>query len=398
MNGVDESNIIDSGSCHVSVNANDVGKADVIDSGSGHVLDHKKNISKCDDDGNVAMQLCKKTYVLTDAVPAQDGSQLEAVEGGNLLSHNCINGEAIQIDSSVPFSERMLSEEREIPRRSVGCGERTTPEPMDVRGKSVGETPNLTADVKLGHVYQSIVLADSKSASANSRVLPSNCDPDSINDDRASDQLALSLSSPETELSLSPLSDDVFARTKNGDGAVDGEIILVGKCGRGGGTGQEWQPVNSQLISSELPAVHREGSEAVRHHHLTDCRIISARLISDNLQMVRSESSEADLQRQFGNSNGEGSETDQHQPFKAHSPTVGSEGSESDHLQRFTNSRLNSDNLLNSERVGVETYRNANCQLQIADIRGIEADRQRQQSNRRSPTSHSAFRKRQLVS
>ena len=365
MNGVDESDVSECGSFHVNVSSNCDGNADVIDSGSDGVVDQTKNVNKYKDGGNVAVKLCKKTYVLTNAVPAQGGGHVEVIEGSNLSSHNCV--EAVHINDLVPLSERMMSEEREIPCESVGRSDRTTPEVVDVPGKGVDEITSPAADVRPAHVNPFLVLADSTSACTNGRLLPANCDdPDSTNNDRVNVQLALS--SPETELSLSPLSDDVFPGTKNGGSPVDGEIAVVGKYCERTEAGQEWKPVSSRMMSNELPTVHKEGSEAFRHQ-LINCQMVSARLISDNLQMERNESSEADRQRQCGNCqlpmvHGEGIETDRHQPTNSQSPTL---------------CRLDSDNLPKTESMGVETDRSTRCEF--VGSRGIETDRQRQQTN-----------------
>jgi len=377
MNGVDESDVIESGSCRVKVNANNDGKASVIDSGSGHIVVQKKNVNKSADDGKVGVRLCKKTYVLTSAVPTQDEGHAEVTEDSNLSAHNCVNGEAVQVDNLVPFSERMMSEERERPHRS----ERTTPELVELRGKRVDKTPSPTADVRSSHAIQFLVSADSKSACTNSRVLPANCDAESTSDDHVNIQLALSLSSPETELSLSPLSDDVFARTKNGENAVNGEIIVVDKYRKGGETDPEWKPVNGRLILSDLPTVHREGSEAIRYQ-MTNCRMIS-RPISDTMPTVHSKGGETDPQQQLSTVHGESSETDRREPTNSQSPTV---CSDADYRQLFTNDRLNSDNLLNARNVSIEMDGNTNCQLRIADIQGVEVDQQLEHASRRSPT------------
>ena len=389
MNGVDESDMSESGSFRVSD-----GIADVIDSGSDYVADQKENVNKHEDDGKLATKLCRKTYVMTSAVPAEDTGNLAVIESSNLSSHNCINSEAIKINNSVPFSERMMSEEREVSAKIV-CHSGRTPEVVEVRGKRLSKSPSPTAEVNLAHVNQFLVSADSKSTAINDRVLPGNCDPDSTNSDNVTMQLALSSSSPETEFSLSPLSDDVFTRTRNGEsGAVDGEIILVDKYSKVGEMDHEWKAVNSRLISDELPTVHKEGGEAVRHP-LTNCRMISARLIAGNLPMARNKDAEDHHHRQYNNSqlpavNSEGTKTDRHPQTNSQSPTVCSEGSESDRWEPFTNCRSNSDNLPNnlpnSRIVGVETDRNTNSHPQIAEVRGTASDRQ--QTNRQSPAVH----------
>jgi len=355
MNGTDESDITRSEPCHVRVRTKDVGKVDVIDSGSGRV----KIQNKGRNDGSVAVKLYKKMFIVTSEGPVEHRVTSEFADGCN-TSHNCANGELHQ---AVPDGESTESEQTErTPRQSIDSSDGMMSEQAD---EGLARSPSPAADVKPAAVDYFPTLRDPQSTSANNCVLPAICDVCRAADDHRDTQLALSSSSAaDTELNLSPLTDDVFARIKNRENVVNGEIVLVDdKRYEGGESGKE-------LISDEVPAIHKESRETVRHE-LANCRVISVNMTSDNLPLIHNR----------------GSETDERQKSaRCPLPTRPSEGSEPDWQLRHGNCQTVSVSVPEIYSMGNDTDRNTNCQLLVSSTEGIETDQQHQLTNSRSPT------------
>ena len=383
VNGVDKLDDVKSGSCHVSVKANDVIKSTIIDSGSGHMKINKKSINKSRDDGKLAVKLCKKTYVLSNTI--SEGHS-EVVEGN--LTSRCADGEHHQISNSVPDSEG------------------TAVEQVDVLHGSIGGNARSTGAVKPDTVSHTVKSSDSQLSSANDYILPTNCDSHYCATDNVSTQLALSTSTAKTKLGV-----DLCLRSKNTENIVDGEVIVVGN--ESSETGKAQQQISRRLISTDLPAVHKEVSEADPQQRHANCRLVFTKLMSDNLPTVHSggsetahcqhadnsqlppvhnNSGETDQQQRHSNcqltsdnlpkTDGLGGiETDQSTDLQL--STEYGEGSETGHetgqQQPHINCMLTSDNLPKSKSLGIETDENTNCQLATFHSECSAAD-QRQQT------------------
>ena len=335
MNGVDGTEVIGTGSCHIEVIANDVGKSDMIESGSGHVRVKKKNVNRPRDDGKVAVKLCKKTFVFSNEA---DGHS-DTIEACSFTSQ-CANGQHCQINISVDETEGARSKS------------------VDVTRVTIGQTVRSTDDVKLVSARST----ETQSSSTDKCIAPTDCDlhtanNESVSTDADSVGSQFALSSPSS--AKTKLTDDLSVRTKN----RGSEIIVAGNHCEGSETGSERQP-----ISRDLPSVHKECSEAdrqkllgLRHcsQLLANCQLISAKLMSDSLPTVVNEGSETDRQRRHGN---------------CQLPTVCDNSGETD---QDTNCRLTSDNSPKTHSVGSET----DCLLPKVECRGGETERSRRHVN-----------------
>ena len=398
VNGIDKSDIIESGSRLVKIETNDVGKSDVIDSGSGNVKNKSTNLRK---DVGVPLKLCKKTYVLSNAVSAPAQGHLATIEGYNSTSHNSADRECQPTKNWASAGERTASEKMEINHGS-----------SNATAKPVAVSPSETS-------------SDSKS---NNRVLPANCDVRSAADSGhvGSGQLALLTASADTRFRR-----NLSARTRTGDNATESRVVIISNHHEGSEADDEQQTNNCRLISDDLPTVHKEGGEADRHQVLlTDCRLISAKPTSDNSRTAENEGSETDKHRRRGNcqlptihydsgetdqqrqtvckptcnspktrnmvveidqnakcqlstTDNKGSDTDRLR--NCQSPTVCNEGSGKDRKQRYINCMVTpSDNSTKTCSAGVEADRKANSQTQTVHSKDSEADRQ-QDANYRLP-------------
>lgn len=358
-NGIDSS---ESTPCHVEVKTNDI-----IDSGSSRIKMKKKIVNELIDEGKVTVKLSKNAYVLTSRTPAPDENHLDVAESCNSTSSHCVDVEIRQNNNAVPDGERLASEQRETRRQSVGRHSSPPMKPADVNCSLHGP------------------VTDSQPASINDRVLSANCDVYSAEPAHVSTRLALASLSADTKPNSSPPGDDVAARTKNGESAVDGKFFIVGNLDfEGSETGRQQQQINCRLVSGDLATVHKEGDAADRS---VNCQLISTKLTSDNLSVVNSDITESDRRTNC-------------QPTLNNLPKNCSEGNEAD--QKNTNSQLQAAPSEGSEtdghRVtnchspavwteGDETEQNINNHLSTAHREGGEADRLRRHADRTSNSS-----------
>lgn len=295
-NGVNESAVIESGSDCVAVT--DIEKCDVIDSGSGRITIKKKPVSNCREDGNVAVKLCRKTYILSGRV----SDELSVKSPGDGTEYRpSIN--------SVFESEETASEQVDICR----------------------ESDDEVEDVQRAAVIQSENSTESTSSSGNDCFFPANCDVLSAYPDNVVTQSALSSSSDSTNYTNH--TNDFSFTIKNGETTFEGEIT-VDNLFKGSETDGQRQ-INRRLITQDLPTVHKEGVETVstegnetdRHHRHANCQLptvhkdtdhepllTNCRLNADNLMKTHSMCSEADqrTKRQLSTNYIEGIETEQH--------------------------------------------------------------------------------------
>jgi len=271
MNGIDRVDAVEFVSRNVDMN-NDTGNDDIV---IESVID-KRNLNRHTVDGTVGGKICKRSYGMPSGTPpTEDEGFLEGVDGSNSTP----NGECHPHGSDL-----------------VSASEESASVHTEADDESVFQSPSLAVEVRLGEVISPHEWLAPPSSSSDSRVLPSNCDSCSSNsgDEVAAVQIALASSpSPcETKLDSTPPWEIVSAKPVSAESAtINGDILIVDEDRR-----CENQAINGRV--NDLPGVHKEDNVVARQS-LTNCRIISTKLISSDLPAVHSE---VDRKSQHNNS------------------------------------------------------------------------------------------------